>query len=271
MSFKEVQPFISISWNTQIIRQKWENIRKAIYSANYIAEYEMIKKGKRHCDVYSFSPDRFDEQINWAIDNGFVPLTILRSRVYEGYGHRHYPSETIDKDVFIYSVIADTYENAKKFQQASLGNVDHRTIGQLLGYPDCCIDFFLPVWLEKKIQDPMWEIAENTEDMKKISENEIEVTGSPLLNRMARYFGFQVAPFFTHSYTCKEAIKFSESWFEIMADYYPYESDELIKLLSMPLKWSHNNMMIYVEHPLFRGASNGFDWDIPKTIKWTGC
>jgi len=266
---KEVQPFISLSWKNQEVRQKWEPIRQAIYKATYIAEYEMIKRGKRHCDVYTFTPQRFDEQMNWVINNGFVPLTILKSKTYEGFGHRHYPADKMDWDVFAYSVIADTYENAKKFQQASIGNVDHRIIGQLLGYPECCIDFFLPIWLEKRVMDPMWEIAENTEGMKRTS-TEIEVTGNPMLNRMARYFGLQVCPFFTHSYTCKEAIKFNEAWYEIMHDHYPYESEELLKLLAMPMTWSHHNMIIYVEHPLFRGASNGFDWDTKKVVRWLG-
>lgn len=261
MSQKEVQPFVSIAWKSKAIAQKWEPIRQNINQATHIAEYEMIKRGYRHCDVFSFSPQNFDNQINWVIENGYVPLTILRSESYEGYGHRHYCVDKMDWNVFSYSVIADTLENAKKFQQASLGNVNHKVIGQLLGYPDCCIDFFLPIWLEKHIMDPMWEIAENTETSKKISDNVIEVSGNPMLNRMARYFMLQVCPFFTHSYTCKEAITFSEHWYDIMHEHYPYDSEQLLELLSMPMTWSHHNMIIYVDHPLFTGASNGFNWD----------
>ena len=265
---KEVIPFTSLSWRTQAIRDVWEPIRKKIYEATNIAEYEMIKEGKRSCDVYSFTPSNFDNQINWVSENKFVPLTILRSKMYEGFGHRHYGTDQLGPDVFVYSVIADTYENAKKFRDASMGIVDHRVIGQLLGYPECCIDFFLPIWLDKHVMDPLFEIALNTEGHVMLDDDTVEVHGNPLLNRFSRYFGLCVAPFFLHSYKCPEAVKFCQGWYDIMHKHYPYESEKLLELLSMPVTWSHHNMITRIEHPLYKGATNGFDWDIKKVVKW---
>lgn len=269
MSVKEVYPFTSLSWRTQEIRDKWEPVRQEINRVAHIAEYEMIKEGHRHCDVYSFSAGNFDYEINWVIDHGFYPLTILRSRNYEGFGHRHYHADKIGPDVFIYSVIADTYENAKKFQQASLGEVDHKIIGQLLGYPDCCIDWFLPVWIGQRVADPMFELAVNTPGSEMITPSEVSVKGHPMLNRFARYFGLCVSPFFPHSLTCPDAIKFCNNWYKIMHKHAPYESERLLELLSMPLTWSHNNMIVRVDHPLFKAATNGFDWVEGKKVQWS--
>ena len=39
---------------------------------------------------------------------------------------------------------------------------DDRTIGKLLGYPDCCRDFFKRVWVDEGLVDTTWPMALNT-------------------------------------------------------------------------------------------------------------
>lgn len=268
MSKIEIYPFIRMSWRNRQIRDKWEPLRKRIYQATFFAEYEMVKRGYREANVYQLDPNQFDHQIEKVMQDGLVYLPILRSKTYQGYGHRHYFATTIEKDTFIYGVVARDLEIAREFKKASLGNIDHTRIGELLGYPKCCIDFFNNVWLRDGCLDPMVEIGLNTGGVEGDTQS-IDVVGHPFLNRMIRYFGFNIIPFFPHSFDCEEALKFAKIWFDLMGEYDDEASEACLEILKMPLVWSLNSCIIYVEHPLFIGAANGYYTEKRKEIKWS--
>jgi hypothetical protein len=176
----EVYPFVKLSWRSEEIRREWAPIRSRIYGAKGYAEYNMVKKGLRKCDVYQLDPDKFDHQINRVSLDRLHYLAILRSKTYGGFGHRHYDTDTIDENTFIYGCVCDTLENAIKFHDAGVINlserinswtpsemnpngIDHDVTGELLGYPKCDRDFFKNVWLSGGCLDPMFEVAKNTE------------------------------------------------------------------------------------------------------------
>lgn len=269
-NIQEVYPFTTMSWRSRKIKRKWEPIQREIQQAVYFAEYEGVKRGFRHCDVYQLDPDQFDWQIKRIFDDGLSYQPILRSRIYHGFGHRHYTVDKIDKDTFIYGVVGDTYENAVKFRDASLGDIDHKVIGELLGYPECCVDWFLEVWLKEGCVDPMYETAINTEGHVINDDGSVTVGGNPMYNRLVRYFGFQVIPYFTHSYNCKESQKFIDWFYGLMYEKAPDACEALLELLNMPMTWSLNNLIIYVEHPLFRGAANGYWYPEKRVVHWEG-
>ena len=267
---EEIYPFTIMSWNGPKIKRKWQPIQQKIQEAVNFAEYEGVKRGFRHCDVYQLDTDKFDWQIKKVIDDGLFYQPILRSARYHGFGHRHYHVKDLTMDSFIYGVVGDTYENAVKFREAGLGEVDHKLTGQLLGYDGCCIDWFLNVWLKQKIQcaDPMYETALNTEGHEFNDDSSVTVSGNPKFNRLIRYFSFQVIPYFTCSYACTNAEKFVDWFYSLMYEYAPDECEMLLEALNMPMTWSLNNLIIYVEHPLFRGAANGYWYPEKRVVHW---
>lgn len=263
----EIYPFWKLSWRSREIQERWAPLRGRIYDAAAFAEYEMVKRGFRDANVYQLDPGRFDVQIDKVLRDGLGYRPILRSKQYKGYGHRHYPTDVIDKDTFIYGVVGKTQKHADRFWKANQGGVDHTTIGRMLGYPDCDIEFFNSVWLKEGNLDPMYEVALNTEGAD-IDGDVVTVSGHPYLNRLIRYFGFNLIPHFAHSFDCKEAVKFAETWLSLMREYDKEASEACIKALNQPMVWSLNNCITYVEHPLFIGAANGYDTPRKKTVKW---
>jgi len=281
-----------MAWRSKKIRDRWESLRRRIYNAVHFAEYEMVKRGYRKCDVYDLNPDRFDEQIKRVMLDGMVYLPILRSKQYGGYGHRHYNTDIIDKDTFIYGALSRNLHYAKLFHDAGVidlkkrinnydepfmisgqqftmnpSGIDHNVTGALLGYPECCREFFTKTWLKDGCLDPMYETAENTEGVI-IKGNKASVNGDPYLNRLIRYWGFNLIPFFPHSFDCVEAHQFAEQWFSLMQEYDKEASDACLEALSMPMVWSLQNCIIYVEHPLFLGSANGYYTKEKYTVEW---
>jgi hypothetical protein len=276
----EVFPFKKMAWRTAEIEAQWEPFRRRIYNAVNFAEYESVKRGLRSCDVYQLDPDKFDWQVNKVFLDELHFLSILRSKQYGGYGHRHYNTDTIDENTFIYGCVCKTLDEAILFHDAGVVDtstrikeyptegIDHTTTGRLLGYPPCCIDFFNGTWLKDGCLDPMYETAVATKGVEHVGKNHVKVAGHPSLNRLMRYWGFNVVPFFPHSFDCEDAVKFGEWWFKLMLEYDKEASEACMAILNMPMKWSLQNCITYVEHPLFMGSANGYYTDEPRVVEW---
>lgn len=281
----ELFPFVKFSWRTKDIANKWEPLRKRIYNAVHFAEYEMVKRGHRACDVYDFGPGNVVERLRKVAKDGLIFIPILISQQYGGYGHRHYVVNKFTDDTFIYGGIARNKEDAIKFHDAGVtdlrlrimdwkseemnpNGIDHDVTGELLGYPKCDRKFFNDVWLKDGCLDPMYEMALRTEDHEFVSENHIKVTGNPLLNRLCKYWGYNIVPFFPHSFDCPNALKFAETFYKLMEEHDKEAIQACREVLSMPMKWSLSNCVIEVQHPLFWGAANGYHTQEKKVVEW---
>jgi len=266
-----MQPFWNISWRSKEIQQKWAPIVEKTRHINSIVEYESVKQGFRKCNTYHLYSSTYDKDIEKIMNDGLYFQPILRSKIYNGGGYVHYPSDKLGPNTFVYGVVANDKESGDLFKEYSIpGNVDHRIIGELLGYPKCCVNWFIDTWIGKNKPDPMYEVAENTKGVKKTDSYTLEVSSKPELNRFIRYSGAWLCPFHTHSLDCKDAIKFTDWWGELFKQQNEFVYDELIELLSMGLTWSVNNYIVYVEHPLFRLIANGFDSGEPHYVKLRG-
>lgn len=281
----EVFPFTKIVWKSPEIQRSWEPLRRRIYGAANYAEYEMVKQGYRVCDVYQLDPDKFDWQIKRVMLDGLVYLPILRSKTYGGYGHRHYHTDIIDKDTFIYGVVAKTLNDAVEFHDAGVvdvrqrikkwkteemnpNGIDHDVTGRLLGYPKCCRDFFSETWLRDGCLDPMYEMAENTYNHEKVNTTHIKVEGVAYLNRLIRYWGFNLIPFFPHSFDCPLAKEFAEVWFKLMLEKDEEAANACLEALNMPMMWSMSNCVTTINHPLFYGSANGYYRPEKVIVEW---
>lgn len=261
----DVNPFSKISWYSSRIKSEWEEVLKKAREIAFISEYEMVKQHLREANVYHMYPHSFDEQIRDITEDGLVFLPILRSKVYNGFSHKHYPSNNIDKDTFVFGVVAETLDVAKKFKEAS-DNGDHVTQGRLLGYPDCCARFFTDKW-KSRVLDPCYEVAVNTEGSI-LNGNTVTVNGNILLNQILRYFGIRIIPFFPCSYKCKEAIEVANVWEQMVTCLDEETANKIKYLLGMPIKWNLYKNMIYIKTPLFMAVVNGYECKEVKEIDW---
>jgi Uncharacterized protein conserved in archaea len=259
-------PFSKIAWNSNASKNDWSNLFSQINALTFKAEYEMTKRRLRKANVYHMSPANFDKQIEQITKDGLVFLPILRSKVYNGFSHSFYPVDKLEPDTFVYGVVADSLDNAEKFCQATKDS-DHKTIGNLLGYPECCCETFQDNWINKKIADPCYEAAVNTKDAI-LDKETVYVKGHPHLNTMLRYFGLKIIPFFPCSYKCSNAVEVSKLWLEVMESIDSEATLQLKYLLDQPLTWSLSNSIIYIKTPLMRAVVNGYTCNTRKDIIW---
>lgn len=281
----EVQPFSKITFKSTQIEREWGPIQRRIYDCVSFTEYEMVKRGLRRCDVYDFSPHNMMPRLKKVGADGLTFLPMLISKTYGGYGHRHYPTSTFEKDTFVYGVVAKKVEDAIMFHDAGVidvrqrinpgqpttinpNGIDHALTGSLLGYPPCDTAFFERTWLKDGCLDPMYEMALNTEGVEETAPGYVKVSGNPMLNRLCRYWGFNIVPHFPHSFDCEPSARFAETWFSLMKERDPEAAEACLELLSMPMKWSLKNAVTVVDHPLFYGSANGYYRVGKVTVEW---
>ena len=237
-----MDPFTRIVWFDAETKNKWEPlIQRAsrAYNATELATFEL---GMRKAIVYHVIPENLMSDLEFFAKSGYVFLPITKSRMYEGFSHRHIPPKH-GEPYFIYGVLAKNLDDAKMFKDCSQGKVDHETIGRLLGYPKCCIDFFTNVWGNGVI-DPIFEAYG------------AEAHIHPFCNQALRYFGLRITPHLCCSANCQKTIKMGKKWISIMRKLDAEGANAAFQLLSMPFEWSCLNGAAIVDTALFRGVTN---------------
>lgn len=251
----DLNPFSKVVWKDPSYKRQYADLLKEASAVSFEAEYQMVRNGLREANVFHMSPRNFDEQIEKITNDGLVFLPILRSKVYSGFSHRHYPVDRLDDNTFVFGVVAESLDTAKRFKDASLSG-DHVTQGLMLGYPECCTRFFTKVWKSGSL-DPCYESFMNTS-------GDVD----PRLNVMLRYFGIKIIPFFPCSFNCERAIEVSGVWELVMKCIDPDITDFILSMLSKPLDWDLYKGIIEVDTPLFRGIVNGYYTEERKVIRW---
>jgi len=252
VTMNEMFPFIRFAWKTAQIQNEWEKWRNKMARLSYETEYQSVVTGIREANVYHLNSNSYDIQIEKVFLDGLVFLPIQRVKSYEGFAHRHYPTKQLNMNTLIYGVVARDLQTAEQFREAHYGKINHKKIGKMLGYPECCVDFFDKTFT-KGILDPVFESALTGE-------------GTAFTNPLLRYAGFKILPFFPCSFDCKEAYNFGEKFFKLMLQMDSEAAKKLKLILEMPCKWSLKNQVVTVEHELFYLIANGYPSQYKEVI-----
>jgi hypothetical protein len=219
------------------------------------AEYQMVKEGYRKAAVIHISQENLGAMLEKINKDKLVFTPILTSGYYQGFAHKHKPPKP-GEPFFWYGSLTKTYEDGQRFKKAELER-DHKTIGLLLGYPECCIRYFIknfpinydPIWIDKKGK----------------------VSGYPECNQMLRYFGARITSHLSCSPKCKETKKVGEKWIKVMEKIDKDLTKELYQILAGPMTWNSYHGVAQVETPQFIGLTHTFPiLEKPRIIEWKG-
>lgn len=267
----EVFPFVGFVWNSVYAKEDWSaDVDRAKYWHDKV-EYWMVKEGARKCGTIHLYPQNFDTWIEKIENDNLVWLPLQRTKNYTGFAHRHYPVDKIDMDTSVYGVISTKMEYAEAFREASKGEkgVDHKTIGELLGFPKCCSDKFDEWW--PKFVDPVYQTAEESphkvwrgENYSAIYLDELHIA----THQMLRYPGFRLTSHFACSSTCEHSIEIGKTWVEVGMKYDPRGYESLVKIMQLPGEWSVLNGISVVETEPFTITTNSMPTSKKFAIRW---
>jgi hypothetical protein len=251
------------------ISYRWESedldldLHTKAFDLRKIAEYEMVRRGFRDADVFHMKMESFDKDIEKITNDDMFFLPLDRIKLYKGVSYSHEISENlIPNETFVYGVIARELSAAQQFKSAYVAK-DHIKMGKLLGYPECCCNFFY----NTRSVDPVFEVAQGTR--RSVDPNYIVVRGdNPLLRTHLKYFGFRLIPWSPCSTECKESSIKVQDWISVMRSIDEKTTNKIIEILNVPSNWSLLKSQVFLDHPLFWAFAPSYSTETKLEVLW---
>ena len=231
-----------IIWINSQAQDKWEGAITQISQEVQLMEIRSVLEGNRQCATITIKPEML---VKYHADYPDLIFSVLRNTApFEGFSHRHGEPEP-GKPFLIHCVMGKTKEVVNEFRQAFAGG-NHKTQGRLLGFPECCTEFFTQAW-KGGYFDPIWQAALNSGS--EGSYNRLEVKNAhPYSNPLLRYIGIRIGFHIPHSFCCEKTIEIARNRMRLM--------DENLRpiaeaMLSMPMEWDVNHGIAQIKTPIF--------------------
>jgi len=219
------------------------------------AEYQMVEKKLRTAAIIQINPSNLQAFIEKINKDRLLFTPLKKIAISAGFSATTKPVEP-EKPFLWLGCLTRTYKDSQRFKEAD-SKSDHRTVGRMLGYPDCCIDYFIRTFPIDPC--PIWVDLHG------------KVTGYPEANGLLRYFGPIITAHLSCSPLCQATKEVGKTWFKVMQEIDKDLADELYNLLAGPITWNSYHGVVQVETPYFVGLNNSlFILKKPRVIIWRG-
>jgi Uncharacterized protein conserved in archaea len=184
-------------------------------------EKESIAEGIRSSGLFAVSPDSLVKLSSWAAERGLFVTVLATQPLAEAYTAGAPAIGTPGMRVAVF--------NAKRVKPDEWHDSwgDDEKIGRLLGFPECCRDFFRREWSSGSI-DPTWAMAQG----------QSEVFGPITNNVLMRWIGPRLVPHIPCSFNCKSAEAFGLNMQTVFRKLFPQTAEWAEEILSWDILWT---------------------------------
>jgi Methyltransferase domain len=129
---------------------------------------------------------------------------------------------------------------------------DDAAIGELLGYPPCCRDFFRRVWVQQRLVDTTWAMARNRLTPAN-GTHVLEVSGPPPANILWRWASVRAVPHLPCAFDCTATVDLGKQLLGVGVEGgYADEMGWIEEILSWPVEWSALHGIAEVKTPILK-------------------
>ncbi|KKM68057.1 hypothetical protein LCGC14_1464720 [marine sediment metagenome] len=260
----EAPSFTRICYHSSEARDYWGKAFKLAGSVCWEAELRTAADGVRACGTCHIPNVGGDRMYEKLARYGLKWRRLTRVGPSAGFSHRrHAPLQEGDPNFSWFTVVSSDDANLDAFEAAH-SKSDHNAMGDLLGFPSCCVGGFNEHWPE--YCDPIWQAAQATPGVVELpyvggpySINNppdrpvgtLQVRAHPATNNMLRYASARVMFHLTCQLQCPATIDRAEDWVRIMEEITPGGGKATIQLLSLPMAWDVCHGWVKVVTPAF--------------------
>jgi len=191
--------------------------------------------------------------------------TLAYVKPFQGFAHAHIPLVKDEPNANVHVIISNTPINEERLTALyhKGGPEYHTEYGHMLGYPDCCIDFFCKHWRStEKCCLTHFDLLWHMNDMEIIEEKPRTygkkiikaTTGFPEANPFLRYAGIRLVPYMPCSMKCEKTKDFANKIMRQVLN--PTIYDFLYQELQQPIKWDRYHGLVMVETPKYWTFNN---------------
>lgn len=235
--------FTRLIWMSEQAKSVWAHRINQINEAWSRIERWAVVEGIRESALTFFTPDYLPEATQWAASHGLAVMPLARTGITDQYSAS--PKAPTDNR-WQYRVVLTRPHLMKQWLEAwkdtgedgRYKGTNNRAIGELLGFPQCCIDFFENVWVRKGHVDTTWPMAEGTSNGVRQG-NVIRVGGPPETNILLRWLGVRLVTHLPCSFDCEHTVAMARSFAEVgRKRHFGEWVDWIYEMLEWPVEWS---------------------------------
>jgi len=217
-------------------------------------EWRSVEEGLRACAIARLELETFVERVGEWAEHGLSALPLALDAVGEGpYSNAAVAARPGGPAII--RVAIGSLENLVNFRR-SMGAADDRAIGELLGYPACCREFFRQTWAVEGLRDMSWPMALRS-DPKREGNSLLSVEGADFANILWRWMGIRAVPHLPCSFSCGETVRFAEKLVAVGERAgLKAEMAWLKEILSWPVEWSALHGIAEIKTPILRVSTS---------------
>lgn len=234
-------------WKNEAIREVWNYRIDKINGMIQDIQYLSVKEGKRKAGREMMRYKDFVKSAQKSFKDNvlFIPLRNVE------VNHNYNLSISNKKKTGVNCLYLNRKDLPENFNIESVAN-SNKKMGKLLGYPECCINFFSDEWENADNRDMIWQSALNTKSATREG-NKITIENSPKVNTILKAMGIRAVLHMPHSFDCEESAEIHDYLMEVAIKYgYRKEVRWLKKLLSMEMKWSSLHGIAIITTPILK-------------------
>jgi hypothetical protein len=242
--------FTRFMWVSDQAREVWQPRLERVTNAWLEIEWRAVLAGVRSAAVTMAAPDELLFQApRWA-EEGLSALPVemvgLSGQPYSATSQPLEPGEP-----FLFRLVIGRPADVADFKRAS-DAAHEEAIGDLLGYPPCCREFFRRVWVDDAMVDTTWPMAIATSAPGDDGAT-VDVEGPAQANILWRWMGARAVPHLPCRFDCPATVKLAEQLVAVgRACGFGEEMDWLVEILSWPVEWSALHGIAEIKTPVLK-------------------
>lgn len=244
--------FTRISWASDETRSAWEPRIWRIAGAWAAIEWRSVLAGVRRCSLTSVAAEHLIEVGGeWAANN-LAMLPVAMSAAAQSYASTMNTPRT--GEPFEYRVAVGRLEDVSALKRA-MNAGDDQIMGDLLGYPSCCLGFFRDNWVNKAMVDTSWPMAAASAP---VLNRKIEIGAETPFqaNILWRWMGVRAVPHLPCSFHCASTVEFADKLMMVgREEGFDAEMDWLEEILEWPVEWSALHGIAEVKTPVLKAST----------------
>lgn len=236
--------FSRVIWKSYESKKKYQKLLSDISFFVSKLEVASVAVGHRRAAWQTIAEENISGFAKMVSELGLLAVPVKRVAKFDGFAHRHeMPKKNELGNLCV--IVSKSLDVIDRFRTA-IERGNNITQGKLLGYPTCCCSFFDSVW-GKGYYDPIWQMAEASCNVEKVSERHLKVVGHPYCNALLRYVGPRAGFHIPCSFNCEHTIEANGKRMELAEELDWKLAVELEEMLRWPVVWSALNGIGQVE------------------------
>lgn len=250
-----IRQWARIAWVSKAAQTVWAPRMTRINQILEILELESVFRDQRHSALVFKTPDEFILLTKIVAKNGAYAIP-LATEHYNKSNYNASGSTAIPGQPFRFRTIVTKQPSV----WAPDPVVDELKIGELLGYPTCCSEFYKKVWVDEQWKDTTYRMFQNG-----------GTEGPPEANILLRWLGLRFVRHLPCSFSCPGTVEVGKTTEQLAITLgFEQEFKWLREMLSWNIEWSSLHGIAIVTTPVFKFTTNTDPFPVAVTVQKIG-